>query len=147
VGLFPVDRKNGAAQAWRSPFISLFSGQGFREKFVLKKGFLRTGECRAKTAKQTCGNRRKRKGGAKGFDNNATRMATKFFLLYAKNFVRLSDGAGRVRNSVQIETTLRKISQTRRAAGEIFKNSGADPRGAVIKKSPDQCGRTEKFSS
>lgn len=69
------------------------------------------------------------------------------FLLYAKNFVRLSDGAGRVRNSVQIETTLRKISQTRRAAGEIFKNSGADPRGAVIKKSPDQCGRTEKFSS
>ena len=37
-----------------------------------------------------------------------------------------SHGRLLVKNGVQIETTLRKISQTRRAACEIFNNGGAD---------------------
>lgn len=73
-------------------------------------------------------------------------MATKFFALCKKFCSPPLAQAGRVRNrrcrfeaaaekshgrllvknGVQIETTLRKISQTRRAACEIFNNGGAD---------------------
>lgn len=99
----------------RSPVYLPFFGERFPRKIVLKKGFLRTGECRAKPAKQTCGNRRKRKGGAKGFDNNATRMATKFFLLYAKNFVRpfarRSGGRACEKTADRAPTSRRKVTR------------------------------------
>lgn len=111
-----------------------------------------------KTRKANGRKRPKKDGWGRKRDNNATRIFTKSFAL-CKRFCSVKSGRRRwgrcvrnrqierrrraekshdrllVRNGVQIETTLRKISHKRRAACEIQKRSGADPRGAVNKNS------------